>query len=50
MGVQFNNSPEDMECISCLACTQACDFNAISLEIGGLPILKQSEGPKTKPA
>jgi polyferredoxin len=50
MGVRFNNSPDDMECISCLACTKACDFNAISLEIGGLPILKQSEGPKTKPA
>jgi len=38
MGVRFNESPDDMECISCLACTKACKFNAISLEIGGMPI------------
>nr|MBF0221321.1 4Fe-4S binding protein [Desulfobulbaceae bacterium] len=38
MGVKFNESPEDMECISCLSCTKACKFGAIELEIGGVPI------------
>jgi ferredoxin len=39
MGVKFNESPEDAECISCLKCMdKACKFNAISLEIAGLPV------------
>jgi len=38
MDVKFNESPDDMECISCLACSKACKFNAINLEIGGVPI------------
>ena len=39
MGVKFNESPEDAECISCLACMdKACKFDAISLEIAGLPV------------
>lgn len=39
MGVKFDESPEDGECISCLACmSQACKFDAISLEIGGAPL------------
>jgi ferredoxin len=50
MGVQFDTSPDDRECISCLACTKACNFNAISLEIGGLPVIKRSEGAEAKPA
>ena len=38
MGVKFNESPEDAECISCLKCmTKACKFDAITLEIAGLP-------------
>ena len=41
MGVHFNESPDDMECISCLACSKACKFNAISLEVGGLPLSNQ---------
>ena len=41
MGVRFNESPDDMECISCLACSKACKFNAINLEVGGLPITGQ---------
>lgn len=36
MGVHFNESPDDMDCITCLACTKVCSFNAINLEIGGL--------------
>ena len=39
MGVKFNESPEDAECISCLKCmTEACRFDAIRLEIAGLPV------------
>jgi len=39
MGVKFNESPDDFECISCLACmNKACKFDAISLEIGGVPV------------
>lgn len=41
MGVRFNESPDDMECITCLACTKACQVNAISLEIGGIPLSNQ---------
>jgi ferredoxin-type protein NapH len=41
MGVRFNESPDDMECITCLACTKVCKVNAISLEIGGIPITSQ---------
>ena len=45
MGVKFNESPENAECISCLACmNEACKFDAISLEIAGLPI-----GSKSRP-
>lgn len=39
MGVKFNESPDDVECISCLACmNKACKFDAISLEIGGVSL------------
>lgn len=39
MGVKFNENPDDPECITCLACmNRACQFDAISLEIGGLPL------------
>ncbi|MFU8819424.1 MAG: 4Fe-4S binding protein [Desulfurivibrio sp.] len=38
MGVKFNESPDDAECITCMACNNACEFNAVSLEIGGVPV------------
>jgi ferredoxin-type protein NapH len=39
MGVKFNESPDDGECITCLRClNQACRFGAIGLEVGGLPL------------
>ncbi|MCB2183665.1 MAG: 4Fe-4S binding protein [Desulfobulbaceae bacterium] len=39
MGVKFNESPDDAECISCMACmNQACKFDAISLSVGGIPL------------
>jgi ferredoxin-type protein NapH len=47
MGVKFNEAPEDGECISCLKCmTEACKYDAIHLEIAGLPLGSQS-GVKT---
>lgn len=40
MGVKFNESPDDAECITCLACmNRACTFEAITLEIGGMPLV-----------
>ncbi len=39
MGVKFNESPDDTECITCMACmNKACKFDAISLEIAGAPL------------
>jgi len=39
MGVKFNESPDDVECITCLSCmNKACAFNAISVEIAGIPL------------
>ena len=45
MGVKFDESPEDAECISCLACmSKACQYDAIELEIAGLPLGKKCNG------
>ncbi len=44
MGVRFNESPEDMDCITCLACSKACNFNAINLEVGGVSLTAQPPG------
>jgi ferredoxin-type protein NapH len=39
MGVKFNEEPDDVECISCMACmTKACKDNAIYVEVGGIPL------------
>ncbi len=47
MGVKFNESPNDAECITCMACMErACKFGAISLEVGGLPL---HSSPAIKP-
>ena len=50
MGVRFNESPDDMECITCMSCSKVCKYNAINLEIGGLSNIDKSKGLKTKPA
>ena len=45
MGIKFNDSPDDPECITCLACmNKACKFDAISLEIGGIPLAVPDRG------
>ena len=45
MGVKFNESPDDPECITCMACmNKACKFDAISLEIGGIPLAVPDRG------
>ncbi len=39
MGVKFNENPDDLECISCMACmSKACRYDAIYLEVGGVPL------------
>ncbi|MBU0674215.1 MAG: 4Fe-4S binding protein [Proteobacteria bacterium] len=39
MGVKFDETPEDMECITCMKCmTKACGYDAIYLEVGGVPV------------
>jgi polyferredoxin len=39
MGVNFDESPEDQDCITCMKCmTEACRFDAIYLEVGGMPV------------
>jgi polyferredoxin len=49
MGVKFNESPNDAECISCLACmNKACRFDAISLSVGGIPLRTASMGKAKK--
>ncbi|OGR06094.1 MAG: (4Fe-4S)-binding protein [Deltaproteobacteria bacterium RIFOXYD12_FULL_50_9] len=49
MGVKFNESPEDKECITCLACMdRACKVGAISLEVGGLPLCLERGHARTK--
>ena len=51
MGVKFNESPDDPECITCLACMdKACEFDAISLEIGGVPVAAGSRAAARQPA
>jgi polyferredoxin len=48
MGVKFNESPEDAECISCLKCMdKACKFDAITLEIAGLPLGSKGRAGRT---
>ncbi len=48
MGVKFNESPNDAECITCMACmNSACQFDAISLTVGGIPL---RAGDVRKPA
>lgn len=49
MGVHFNESPNDTECITCLACSRICPFQAIHLEIGGVPLTSMADHHKTKP-
>ncbi len=37
--IRFNEAPESCECVNCMRCmTEACHFDAISVEIAGLPM------------
>lgn len=50
MGVKFNESPDDAECITCLACmNRACKFDAISLTVGGIPLATGDVRKKSAP-
>ncbi len=40
VGIRFNETPNSGECIRCLKCSsQACSFNAISLDLGGYVLI-----------
>ena len=41
MGVKFDESPNDMECITCFSCSKACKYNAINFDVGGLSVMNQ---------
>ena len=50
MGVKFDESPDDAECITCMACmNKACNYGAISLTIGGLPLAAKEIRKQTNP-
>jgi len=49
MGINFNETPDSGECISCLKCmTQACKFDAISLEMAGYSFARDIVPQKKK--
>lgn len=51
MGVKFNESSDDPECISCLACmNRGCEFDAIYLEIGGVPVGSRKNSGNNSPS
>jgi ferredoxin-type protein NapH len=53
MGIQFNKSVNSAECILCMRCmTEACKFEAISIQCAGLPITlppKKARAQKMNP-
>ena len=50
MGIKFNEAPQDAECIYCLKCMkEACKFEAISIEIAGIPLGGQESVKAPRP-
>lgn len=50
MGIKFNEAPQDAECIYCLKCMkEACKFEAISIEIAGIPLGGQESVKASRP-
>jgi ferredoxin len=51
MGIRFNETPDSGECISCMKCmSQACKFDAISLDIAGYSFSRDIVRPEKKTA
>ncbi len=47
--IKFNETPDSCECVNCMRCmTEACHFDAISVEVAGYPMLGQNQDRKTK--
>jgi polyferredoxin len=45
--IKFNETPDSCECVNCLRCmTEACLFNAISVEVAGYPMFGQNPDRK----
>jgi len=48
MGIQFNKNLHSSECIYCLRCmTEACKFDAISIQLAGLPLSRSLKKSKS---
>jgi Fe-S-cluster-containing hydrogenase component 2 len=48
MEINFNETPDSAECISCMKCmTEACTYGAISVEVAGYSLLDRAL-PKNK--
>lgn len=51
MGIQFNEAAGSPECILCMRCMkEACDFGAIHLSIGGMPVIANDRRQQKKKA
>lgn len=47
--IKFNETPSSCECVNCMRCmTEACAFDAISVEVAGFPVFGPDLG-KTRP-
>ncbi len=47
--IKFNETPDSSECVNCLRCmTEACHFDAISVEVGGYSMFGQNMSQKRK--
>lgn len=46
--IRFNETPDSCECVNCMRCmTEACQFDAISVELAGFEIFKPQHNTQT---
>jgi len=49
--IKFNETPDSCECVNCMRCmTEACHFDAISVEVAGYPVFGENLNQRKKPA
>ena len=49
--IKFNETPDSCECVNCMRCmTEACHFDAISVEVAGYPMFGENLNQTKKPA
>jgi ferredoxin-type protein NapH len=50
VGIKFNETPDSGECVNCMRCmTEACAFDAISIEVAGFPVFGPDVGKTRAP-